>query len=279
MGSGAIKGGLYALMFLNLGVLLFLFKRQHTLHKKLTALVGVLLSVLALGSGVVIIKLDSWVAQKKHRVFQARERKYQHIGYKRFGEEVAKRHPKAKILIIRHQQLGMPGEDVPDHILSPVMDLQLAAFKEGLGPACEIVAIEEVRIEMDLFMMEKPKLGDPKPCPIYSAKVFDALLKKNSQATVVVSLAGLPIDMEKMKIWDEDDPTKRPALILVDVATHNLKKAMKRGFISAILLSNFQSSSLDTPVPDDEDAAFANRFLFVTPENMETIKKKYPKRF
>jgi hypothetical protein len=279
MDSGVIKAGLYGLMFLNLGVLLYLFKRQDVIQKRTAMVAGLLLSTLAIGSGIVIIKFDSWVANKKRRVFQVRERQYQHIGYKRLGREVAERHPGAKIMIIRYQPYDEQPSLNQGAKRSPMADLQLTALKEGIGSACTILAVEEVRAEMDHYMWEGNTRNSPSTKALYSAKLFDALVKKHKEATVVIALAGLPVDMKKMAIWQETDPKKRPALILVDVTTHNLKKALRKGFISAIMLNNFKPTSLDSPVPSDEDVAFNNRFLFITPENLEAMMEKYPKQF
>lgn len=281
MGSGYIKGGLYVVMFLNLGVLLILFKKQHVISKGKSAVISLFLSALAIASAVGILKYDGWVSARVRKRISAQERKYQSIGYKLFGQEIAKLHAGKKLLIISQKPFDFTGAEFePDNNQPSISELQLSSLKEGIGSACTVVAVKEVIPEMgDEIMDYSPKSKFAKRGPILSAKTIDSLMEQYQQVDAIVLLVGLPADYKDMKIWKIKDPQKRPALILANGSPYGLKKAIRRGFISIMLVNNFQANKFDAPVPDDETEAFNARFLLLTSKNLDEIEQKNPKIF
>ena len=95
----------------------------------------------------------------------------------------------------------------------------------------------------------------------------------------MVLFAGLPPDKKDMVIWQELDPGKRPALVLTNSALNDLKKAIKKGFISVVLTNKVRSVDFEKPIPENETEAFDERFLLITLDTIDAIDKENPKLF
>ena len=67
--------------------------------------------------------------------------------------------------------------------------------------------------------------------------------------------------------------------MLVNAHIYELKRAIKAGLISIVLQNKPEIYDWKAPVPDDENVAFANRFIIITPATVEETAAKYPQLF
>ncbi len=114
--------------------------------------------------------------------------------------------------------------------------------------------------------------------PEFTAKFFDQLLEQYPQCQVIISFVGLPPDFKTMKFWELSDE-KRPALVICDGFLAELQKAIRRGYIDLMLSSNFKRFDYKKPIPEDDNEAFNQRFILISPENIDELRQKYPHLF
>jgi len=213
------------------------------------------------------------VDMDKVNEFRDRELAYQRISHKKLGEEIAKQHAGAKILLIKHKSspMGDGGENLTEKA-------QMEGLLAGLNGEADIMVEEEVSSGMeDMMMGGDPDAPEKTPEEMMedmlSAEKFNKLLAVNKTCNVVVSLAGLPPDYQLMKIWKIKDPKKRPALVVANAYLYDLKFAFnpKFKFITAALAHKAVAFDPNQPVPEDEQVAFDSRFIMITPENVVKV--------
>jgi hypothetical protein len=151
-------------------------------------------------------------------------------------------------------------------------------LKEGLGGASTPITIGTLELpknkkgmppeEMDMMPLEE----------IMTAKEFDALLKKHPKANLVISMIGLPRDADKMAVWKMDD-TKRPKFALLNGDIHSLGRAIKAGLIVAAVSYKPGVKFTEDPCPSDPEKAFEERYIIITPKNIDATVQKYPNLF
>ena len=102
---------------------------------------------------------------------------------------------------------------------------------------------------------------------------FDAMLKRHPECNLIISLIGLPMDVENMEIWDaEETPeTPKPKIALMDANIYNLKAAISSGIVIGTVTYSPAAKYDESKPPADIKQAFDKRFLLVTPENVEAI--------
>ena len=109
------------------------------------------------------------------------------------------------------------------------------------------------------------------------AKDFNAL-EKQYKPTLIVTLVGLPRDISNLKIWEEttDDPKRAPKLAVINGDVSNLYKAIKSGTV--IAATRYKPAVIvdeHDVCPSDLAKAFEKRYLLITPETVDKIKKQY----
>lgn len=234
------------------------------------------LAILAYSSG---FEVNHGIDAKKIEEFRNKELAYQRIAHKRLGEEIAKRHPGAKILLIKYNELGM--EEGEPNLTEAA---QMEGLKKGLNGKATIAVVERVSSGMEEFLEED---GKPRKSPeeimeeMFTAEKFNKLVAVNKNCNVVVSLVGLPPDYQLLKLWKVKDPKKRPALVLANAYIYELKFGFnpKYKFITAALAHKAVPFDPNQPVPKDEQKAFDSRFLMITPDNVLEIAKENPDLF
>ncbi len=202
-----------------------------------------------------------------------REMRYQKVAYKFLGREIAKRHPNAKILLIRH------AEDTTSKMTAAKLD----SLREGLGGQGSIASEEFVHSETD----EYPEMMGPEGGPpgmiereLLTAEVMDRVIKENPHCNLVLSLVGLPTDKWKMEFW-RMKPEKRPPLVLANAYIYEkkVKQAIQAGFITIVLHTKPVGFNYEEEPPKEDQAAFDKRFILITPENVDEMSQKYDRLF
>jgi len=109
-----------------------------------------------------------------------------------------------------------------------------------------------------------------------TAAAFDGLLASNPDCDLVLSLVGLPYDAAAMKYWQKAEARQRvPRLALVNAHIYELKSKIKAGLISVVLQNKPEVYDWQAAIPEDEVTIFSNRFIFITPENVDELAAKY----
>lgn len=139
----------------------------------------------------------------------------------------------------------------------------VAAMKKGQGG------------EVVIDTIELPPTNEEMAEPIserMTAKDFDAVIARNSDAKVVVSLIGLPRDLKNLKAIANCKSGKGPAIILLSSDVPQLGQMIGAGMVTAAVTVSPKAVFNEEPAPSDEKAAFAVRYILVDKSNVEENK-------
>jgi hypothetical protein len=162
----------------------------------------------------------------------------------------------------------------------------LRGLREGFGQRVKIEAVVFPELKPEARQnpsgMSMPE-GTTTPLSYLVAEgSFDKLALEHSQCHWLVSLIGLPEDVEQLHIWDAADPHKFALLLpdfhpIGDLAA--LRKAVLSGKIAAFVLNKPGAPPEGARVSGGWKAEFEKRFVLVTSENFEERVKQYPQLF
>jgi hypothetical protein len=111
---------------------------------------------------------------------------------------------------------------------------------------------------------------------------FDSVLRQNPGCDIVVSLIGLPVELNRCEAW-QAAAAPAFALLLPDLRpvgdTAAVEAAVKSGKLLAFVARKPGGPSDDTPMGKDARTEFERRFLLVTRENIDQIVRAYPALF
>jgi prepilin-type processing-associated H-X9-DG protein len=193
-------------------------------------------------------------AQKKGVVVNKQDVNYARIRGMKVGLHVAESMPEARILLV------MPPvpKGGPDEAL-------LAGLKATLGEKANVV---------DTVTLAPPK--DAKGDAWFTGKLMNEQTAKfEGKVDLVISGMGLPAQgIQELWFWQKG---VKVALASGDVSL--LQKAIQAKLVVAAAALNPKVIPDDWQPPKELDAAFAKRFLLVTPENVQTMAQTFPKLF
>jgi hypothetical protein len=110
---------------------------------------------------------------------------------------------------------------------------------------------------------------------------FDTLAAKFPECDLMISLIGLPAELEAVQCWHT--PGKPAfALLLPDlqlIGVAEIRRAVKEGKLVAFVLNKPGAVDSRNPVSRDWKAEFDKRYLLVTAENIEETISSYPQLF
>jgi hypothetical protein len=99
---------------------------------------------------------------------------------------------------------------------------------------------------------------------------------------LIVSLIGLPADVQKLALWQAGD-NHVFALLLPDLRVVGdvtaLRSAVQSGKIAAFVLNKPGAPPEQTPLSGDWKAEFEKRFILVSRDNFEQMLGRYPHNF
>ena len=196
---------------------------------------------------------------------------------------LAKHYPGQHALVISNPFTARPGTT------KDIVATELAGqrgVREGLGTAVALdgIVFPELRTEAQA----KPRsvfIDSETTTPLsflVADDAFDKLAEANPTATILVSLVGLPAELDLVKCWTrEGDP--RFALLLPDLriigTAESVRAAMKRGKLAAFVLAKPDAPGSAAQPEKDWEQEFQKQFLLVTPENIDQLIHAYPKLF
>lgn len=179
-------------------------------------------------------------------------------------------------------------------------------FGQMPGQAREVYAFEEAAIRglrsgwgdrIRLVGVDYPELTpaarkDPSSVPLpldattplsflTAQGAWDALASKHPQATLFVSVIGVPVGVQALDCWR--NPTPRFALLLPDLRligdAHAIADAFKSGKLVAAVLNRPGAPSETTAIQQDDRDEFEARYLFVTAANIDDLIEVFPALF
>jgi hypothetical protein len=164
----------------------------------------------------------------------------------------------------------------------------LRGLRRGLGTAVKIEAV--VFPELKPGLLENPHAAaiDPHTTTPLSYLVADDALdhiaQKYADAEILVSLIGLPVNVRKTETWKSGNG-HRFALLLPDLRMVGdqaaVRQAFQSGKLAAIVLNKPGALQDDRIMSKQQaiEAEFDQRFLLVTPENVDQCLRTYPRLF
>ena len=107
--------------------------------------------------------------------------------------------------------------------------------------------------------------------PLYmsmTADDFDSVVEQHPDASVVISTIGLPVDLDSLRMLQNEGAPKLLLLGLPSGPIPGLTELIRKGKVLAVVLSN-PEARYDVPAPKDRREAFRIRYLLVTKENLD----------
>ena len=162
----------------------------------------------------------------------------------------------------------------------------IRGLKQGFGTSLTVEAIAFPELRAEAQNNPRAVYIDPESTTPLSYLVaedaFDKLARQYSHCDVIVSLIGLPVELDRVECWQTNGPPKF-ALLLPDLRIIGdgaaVKSAVKSGKLAAFVLSKPDAPDSNAPVGRDFAAEFEKRFVLVTAENIDQVTQTHTKLF
>lgn len=180
------------------------------------------------------------------------------------GAHIARLRPKSKVLLLSNPFAQKAGHF---HESSQFDRAGLRGLRKGLGTGSSVtVVVPEIRQEYianPASVIIPPDSKTPLSFIIQPGSI-DQLTDAHPECNVIVSLIGLPLGVDQLKVWAEKDP-RSFALLLPDLrvlgSSQEVHAAFRRG---KLLAAVFEMPSSGDP-------------LVVTADNISDLLKENPK--
>jgi hypothetical protein len=199
------------------------------------------------------------------------------------GGHLAATQPGRRVVVMSSPYTRRAGID---RAIVETEEAGLRGLREGLGQKLSIsaVALPELR---------PSALEDPRAIPIdtetttplsylVAPGAFDAVVRQQPGCDIIVSLIGLPAELNRCEAWQAAGAPAF-ALLLPDLRmvgdTAAVTAAVKSGKLLAFVARKPGGPGDDVPLGREEKAEFARRFLLVTRENIDQVAQAYPGLF
>lgn len=229
---------------------------------------------------VVFIGVSLWITFRRtpyDQAVQARE-----LATRVLGEELARRYPGTSALIISNpfaERRGLRKEIVA------VEDAGIRGLKKGLGDKVKVSGVVYPAIRPDAesnpWSVEIPDTTTPLSY-LVADEAFDQLAESHPDCELLISLIGLPAQLDKVALWNKTGPP-RLALLLPDfrmiARADQLKAAVKSGKLAAFVLPKPGGPPEQAPLKKEYQAEFQDRYVLVTDANIDQLLAEQPKLF
>ena len=198
------------------------------------------------------------------------------------AEYLAKEFAGRRALVLSNPFTQLPGQT------ASVLAFEasgIRGLKKGWGEHINLVGV--------VFPQLKPAaIQDPSSVPIDPQcttplsfltveTAWDDLARSNPSADLFVSLIGLPLNLSNLEVWRQPKPAF--ALLLPDLRMIGngsaIRDALHGGKLAAIVLNRPGAPPESLPMAADAITEFDQRFLLVTPKNVDEIQRAYPQVF
>ncbi len=184
---------------------------------------------------------------------------YSCISTEYLGQFIYEKYPDAKVLVV-YDAISS----------SPLIEQRLTGLRKSFDGKIDVVA--EIG-----FPLKTPKERPARmmhSIDYIKADDFNEIMQKYPNVNMIISLVGLPYDVQNMHIWDITDSKKRPRVIVFGGSLKYLTPVIKAGVIDALVIYREMDQSVNQLPPDDLKEAFDRRFRLITPENIQKKDKK-----
>jgi hypothetical protein len=196
---------------------------------------------------------------------------------------VAKTHPGRRVLVLSNpftQRAGTAKEILQAEAAG------LRGLKRGFGTRLSLAAVEFPELKPGALTNPRGLFIDRETTTplsyLVASDAFDKAVNQHPDCGLVVSLIGLPVELERVQCW------QRPgapcfALLLPDLRLIGdaaaVQGAVSSGKLAAFVLARPGAPTAESAPGRDAAAEFERRFVLVTGENFEQVRRTYPGLF
>jgi hypothetical protein len=181
------------------------------------------------------------------------------------GDEIGSSHRGANILVVTAE----PNEF---NKLQARQDIVINGLNAGLRDRATVGAVVHPKYNAEIT--------DTVEEGMVTAKMIDDLIEANVGHQIVLLMVGLPHDFQDMALWSIEDEETRPKLALSPSSVFELRRAIAGGYIAcAVAYKPGYRFDLKGEAPELHADAFAERYLLVTPANVEELAAEHEKLF
>ena len=203
------------------------------------------------------------------------------IAARGLAEFLAGHHPGARALILSNpftQQSSLPRE------MRDMEEAGVRGVKSGLGAKARPIVVFP---ELKAGALENPRgvyIDAESTTPLsylVAEDAFDKLADQHRDCGIVVSLIGLPVNLGRVRCWQDKDGPKF-ALLLPDLRIIGNRAAVRRAFESGKLLAFVAAkpgAAIDQKSSGDFNAEFERQFVLVTRDKLESTLRMFPQLF
>ena len=111
----------------------------------------------------------------------------------------------------------------------------------------------------------------------FTGSELDQLIRSyDKECDLLVAISELPMDVFAANFWRSPDA---PKVVLTRGSVYEYYGAIKAGAVVAAIAHHPDATYEQEKPPKDIDAAFAQRYLLITPDNVDEVASKYPNLF
>jgi hypothetical protein len=181
------------------------------------------------------------------------------------GEEIGTNHRGANILLITRQPSQFDK-------LQERQDVVKNGLKLGLRDRAKVGAI--------VHPAPPEGITDVIDDSMVTAKMIDELIANNPGHQIVLLMIDMPHDFQDMALWSMPEDENRPKLAFAVQSVYELRRAIAAEFIAAaVTYRPGYKFDLKSKAPELYTDAFTERYLLVTPANVDALAEEYPKLF
>lgn len=196
-----------------------------------------------------------------------REMHYLSATMQTLGEQIGTKHRGASILVVTPEPTQFDK-------LQARQDIVVNSLNLGLADGANVGAI----------VHPKPPEGmsDAVEEGMVTAAMLDAVIEANPGHQIILLNIGLPHDFHEMAFWSTkvEDGVNRPRLALGQQSVYELRRAIAAEFIACVVTYKpGYKFDINKLAPELYNEAFDDRYLLVTPENVDALAEEYPDLF
>jgi hypothetical protein len=198
-----------------------------------------------------------------------RELAFEEVLGRWLGQEIQRRFPSGHVVVIPTAgEWGKAVESLRREIKSdervavvwPDIEAELSALRKSMADRPNELWPEdpEAMLRMELS--------------VSAGRVNRALERHSVRPDVLVFFCTLPSEIEELAFWNHQP---RPAVILASGQDAwnqpHLAEMLRKGFVHAVVVTQTGGHRPGAALPGDLDTAFAERYLWITADNLESL--------
>jgi hypothetical protein len=201
------------------------------------------------------------------------------IATRGLAQALVARHPGKRVIILSNPFIKRPETD---RRIVAMEEAGVRGLRSGLEGKLTIddVVYPELRPEA----RENPRavaIDTETTTPLsylVATDAFDRAALEHPDAEILISLIGLPIELDKCEVWKKEGPPSF-ALLLPDLrmlgSAAAVAAAVKSGKLTAIVLAR-PNAGADEKAGPDFKAEFERRYVLVTSDNVDELVRQSP---